>query len=60
MDPNNLELIEDESGKWIHPRFMVVNSANGKVIAEFDSEQEAADWLDDLIMELEYPKGNHG
>ena len=37
-----LEIVEDESGKWLYPRFMIVNTNGQEVAGPFDTESEAA------------------
>ena len=60
MNPEDYELIEDESGKYPYPTWWVerINcSATGYggtiVGGPFDSEEAAADWLDDELVKAD-------
>ncbi len=45
-----LEVIEDESGKWIWPYFLVVDAATGEEVAgPFETEAGAIRAMDDLL-----------
>ncbi len=35
------EVVEDESGKWLHPRFMIVNTKGEEVAGPFGTEIDA-------------------
>lgn len=42
--PQTFEAVEDESGKWLYPRWMVVDAETCKEVAgPFDTEIEAED-----------------
>ena len=45
------EVLEDESGKWLYPRWMVVDADNCKEVAgPFDTETEAEDAAAEMTM----------
>ncbi len=52
-DPiSEFEVVEDESGKYFYPRFMIVNT-KGEEVAVFDTEAEAVQGLADMLNALD-------